>query len=635
MKNARDWVAGVLAGIYEPEPDEEPWEWAERTLRVPATENAEWADRFWSSSESPYVRHLLAWAKKPGKGEYHIKKSSQVGFTMALLILVCWMIVHRSGGVAYAMDSLAEARNISKTRLQKWIKQNNLLQEMGQQEDDLTNLTYYLSGLTVYMMGAHSKGAWANKSLTLCILDELDKHVLLDGEGSTVGLARERLKVPKNAKLITLSTPGGEGDEDNEDVTDQNSQITIEHARGSCDVLDVPCPHCRTFQPLEWENFKYKTKEFRDLAGDLDLKKVEEGAYFACTNCGKKIKEEHKFDFLQEVEHRSTNLKSAPNVVSLYIWDAYSRFVTFGQLALERIAAQGNLVELARFMRGRRALNFLTKSGGIAEEELLQLRKPYKRGTMPPGCELLFYAMGVDIQEDGEYFKVTKGAYDVHGDFWVIDWDTLVSLDEVVEFADLAIEYEGEEICVQCGLIDEGNGKDTKIAREFCMMDATGRFFPVKGRGASQMDKSITESKHETQFGEGITYHINDPQHKWMLLQRLRREHYSEERRAEIGKIFLPTDVNKDVDFLKELRNEIPVWTQNKYGQGKWGWKKKGVNDFWDTLKYIMGQWEIVSPQLFEEILADPERKEVLEKQLAKRRRETEEEEKSREALGD
>jgi phage terminase large subunit GpA-like protein len=627
----RDWVAGVLAGAYKPEPGEEPWEWAERTLKVPATENEEWKDRYWSSSETPYVRHLLAWAKRPGKGEYHIKKSSQVGFTMALLILVCWMIVHRSGQIAYAIDSLKEAINISKTRLQQWIKKNDLLESMGEDEDDLNNLTYYLSGCTVYMMGAHSAGAWANKSLVLCILDELDKHKLIDGEGSTVGLARERLKRPKNAKLVTLSTPGGEGDEDNEDLTDQDSQITIEHARGSCDVLDLPCPHCEIMHPLEWENFRYDTAEFRLLDKSLDLEKVEAEAHFVCPSCGGKIYEHHKREMLQGVVHRSTNPKAAPNVVSLYIWDAYSLFVSFGQLALERIAAEGNVVEMARFMRGRRAMNYLMKGGGVADDELLELRKPYKRGTAP-ACDFLFYAMAVDIQENGEEFKCTKGFYDVHGDFWVVDWDRLVSYDEVVEFADQPLEVNGEEVRVQCGFVDEGNGKDTTLAREFCILDESGRFFPVKGRGASQIDHKWTESNHKTQYGEGVTYHLNDPQHKWELLHRLRRKHYSKEKQKRIGRIYLPSDVDEDEGFLKELTNEMPVWVKNRYGRGKWDWKKRGPNDFWDTLKYIIGKWDIVSPQLFEVILADPERRAVLEAQLAARREQDAEEQETEEA---
>ena len=59
--NLRGFVVGVLLGIYKPEPNEEIYEWAERTLRIPATENPDMAGMLWSSSYSAYVRELMRW----------------------------------------------------------------------------------------------------------------------------------------------------------------------------------------------------------------------------------------------------------------------------------------------------------------------------------------------------------------------------------------------------------------------------------------------------------------------------------------------------------------------------------------------------------------------------------------------
>ena len=137
----RAWVAGAPAGIYTPEPNEEIYEWAERTMRIPGTENEEMAGMLWTSATTPYVRDLMKWAKRPGKGEFWIKKSSQVGFTMAVLLIICWMVVHRPGNIAYALDSIDEARKLSRTRLQKWIEENRLLEEIGEEADALNNLT--------------------------------------------------------------------------------------------------------------------------------------------------------------------------------------------------------------------------------------------------------------------------------------------------------------------------------------------------------------------------------------------------------------------------------------------------------------------------------------------------------------
>ncbi|RYD24949.1 MAG: hypothetical protein EOP87_25270, partial [Verrucomicrobiaceae bacterium] len=251
MQQVMAWVTSVLAGTYMPEPDEEIYEWAERTMRIPATENEEMAGMLWSSNTTPYVRDLLRWVKRRGKGEFWIKKSSQVGFTMAVLIVICWFCVHRPGNIAYALDSVEEARKLSRTRLMKWIEENKLLAEMGEDEDALNNLTYFFKGTTVYMLGAYSSGAWANKSIALFILDELDKHPYQEGEGTTVTLARERCKRPKNAKIIGFSTPG------------DTDQITTEWKTGTQEEIRFPFPCCGYVQALKREHLVYSTKEFK------------------------------------------------------------------------------------------------------------------------------------------------------------------------------------------------------------------------------------------------------------------------------------------------------------------------------------------------------------------------------------
>ena len=577
MKNVRDWVAAVLKGAYQPEPDEEIHEWAERTLRVPMTENEEWGGRYWSSSVTPYVRDLLIWAKQPGKGEFWIKKSSQVGFTMAVLVLICWMIVHRSGQVLYALDSVDEARKLSKTRLQKWIKENNLLEDMGEKEDELSNLTYFLRGITVYLTGAYSKGAWANKALVLAILDELDKHPFLKGEGTSPALARERLKRPKNAKLIGFSTPG------------ENGLITIEHSKGTCEVIDLPCPHCQLMQNLDWKNFVFGSKEFRDLAGDYDFEKIERDAYFACTACGGRIEEKHKTSLLEKYKLRATNKNPKPGVRSLHIWDAYSPFVTFGQLAIEWINAQGNNALLERFFRGRRALDWQEEGTQIKDLDLLKLCSAYKRKTAPR-ADLV--GMTVDLQNDVQ--KWVKVAFTLSGDIFVIDWGATLILDEVVECADDPNEIGGESRTVQSGLIDEGFR--ARSVRRLCFHHEP-RFYPVKGRGGLQVKSHVnaTESSFETPYGwlDILVYHVDDDSFKWDL-QRLMRPRAGKEKNRL--RLHLPEDVAKDADFLAELIAEVPIREKNKYGYEKWGWKKTGANDYQDCLKYALALWSIMEP---------------------------------------
>ena len=429
-KVVREWVAGVLAGIYSPSPNEEIWEWAGRTLRIPSTENEEMAGMFWNVEKTPYVKEFMRWVKMPGKGEFWIKKSSQVGITMALLIVICWMIVHRPGNVAYAIDSVPEARNISKTRLKKWIEMNNLLDEIGEDEDSMSNLTYFFKGMTVYMLGAYSKGGWANKSIVLFILDELDKHPYIEGEGTTVTLARERCKRPKNAKIIGFSTPG------------ESNQITIEYEKGTCEELRIPFPCCGHFQALKKEALVFSSKEFKDLADGYDRSKVESDAYFKCELCNGRLYDRDKMAVMGKYLAVPTNEKATGKVRSLHIWDAYSPFVSFGQIALEWIDAMGDVTLMERLYRGRFGEKYEKGGREMKQSDILGCRGRLPRGVIPNDTVLLFQT--IDIQ--GDVQKTAKMAVDRAGNFYVVDWFISLVLSEAVEWAYVpVVDEDGNE----------------------------------------------------------------------------------------------------------------------------------------------------------------------------------------------
>lgn len=582
-KVVRAWVAGVLRGIYSPEPDEEMWEWAERTLRIPATENEEMAGMLWSSNLTPYVREVMRWAKRPGKGEFWIKKSSQVGFTMAVLIIICWMIVHRPGNVAYAIDSVHEARNISKTRLRKWIELNNLLDSIGEDEDSMSNLTYYFRGMTVYMLGAFSKGGWANKSIVLFILDELDKHPYIEGEGTTVTLARERCKRPKNAKIIGFSTPG-EGD-----------QITVEHAKGTCEEVRIPFPCCGHRQALKFAAMKFGSKEFKDLAGYYDREKVERDTYFACDLCGGRLYEHQKGEAILRYESYATNEKATGRVRSLHVWDAYSPFVTFGQIALEWIDAQGDVTLLERFFRGRLGEKF-EKSGRQAKaEDIIAARSIHARGTIHFEPFLLMQC--IDIQ--GDVQKAVKMAVHPNGDIYVVDWFISLVLSEAVEWAFHPVIGPGEaEYLVTDGFIDEGHR--TLDVRRICVENMPV-FWPVKGRGGIQVQQVIGTSLQYIDGDEILTYHIADDQFKWQLLKMIT----DREKRKKRGEpvIYFPIDVDEDQDFIDEMVSERPVLERDRHNRERWVWQKHKdtPNDFWDCVKYGLCLWTVKRPFMLRE----------------------------------
>jgi phage terminase large subunit GpA-like protein len=600
----RRFMHGCLSGVYRPTPTETIWDWAERCLKMPrGGENDEMAGKPWSSDYSPYLREVMEWFRTPGKCQLYISKSSQVGVTMACLIVICWHIVHRPVNIGYFIDSKEEARKISKSRLQRWIKDNHLLETIGEESDDLSNMTYFLKGMVVYLMGTYASGAFRNKALGIGILDEWDAHPPVDGT-TTGELLDGRLKRHRHSKKIGFCTPMVE-----------EGQTWKGYLSGTQERFHVPCPHCGEMQPLDWKNVRFSGPEFEDLASTRDAQMVLDATYYECRSMAKcRIEHHQKFDMLKAGKWIATNPKATPRIRSMQISDLYSNFVSWGELALEWIAAQTNVEKLRAFVNQRLGEPFRLASGTLKESDVLSCREHYQAGHCPIVPVLI--ALLVDVQNTS--MKWTLCAFSSAGDLYVINWGECATWDEVSELAYAKVHTPTGEMSVECGLIDEGDGNRTKEVREFTHLHE--HLFPVKGRGRNQigMKELVYPSTSTTyQPDDTLTYHVNDNVFKRELLfnrigrfeekaqkeaarkNRARPELAPDDvRRTAYGRarLVLPWIVSED--FVAELLSERLETRKDRFGFIKSEWKKTGTNDWLDCLKYALALWSIMEPDL-------------------------------------
>lgn len=572
------WVKGVIAGHYQPTPKETIWQWAERTLKIPrGGENDEMAGQPWSSDLSPYTREVMDWFRQPGKAELFVVKSSQVGFTMAMLIVICWHIVHRPVNIGYCIDSREEAHKISKVRLKRWIKDNHILDAVKEDEDDLANMTYFLRSMTVYLMGAYSEGAFRNKALTIGILDELDAHPPIDEQGTTADGMRSRLKRNKHAKLIGFSTPKLERD-----------QTWTEYLSGTREKYFVPCPHCQHMQPLEWKRVRFSGKEFEDLTGERDLQAVKSHTFYEC-ELGCRIEDGQKFDMLKLGEWRATHHTGQPGKRSMHISDLYSNFVTWGSLANEWLEAQTNIEKLRAFMQQRLGEPFRQEAGVLKEKDVLALREKYRRGECPIIPVLV--CLLTDVQQST--MKWVRVAFSTAGDMYVSEWGETASWEGIAEEARGVVKTPEGDFPVECGFVDEGDGNRSMEIRTFT--EAHDHLFPVKGRGERQIKELVWPSFSQLGEAEVLTYHINDHVFKSELLfNRIRGREKKESYGG--GRLVLPRDVTPE--FVGELLNERLEKQRNKYKLWEEKWVKTGPNDYMDCLKYGLALWTLMEPNL-------------------------------------
>lgn len=637
MTDCLEFLVAALTSVYSPRTGLNAWQWGEREIRLGSKESIDFQGK-WDSEFTSYVRFVMEFATGdfgddieflPGFSrddewrELIIMKSSQLGFTLAYLILIAYWIAEVRQNAIFAIDSMEEARRISKSRLQPMLQAcDKTKAKLDESEDEQSNLTLYLLACTIYLMGSYGKGTWRNKSASLAVLDELDAYKV-DDEVEPIDAARNRLKAVEGAKLIAGGAPETE-----------HHPTAKEEKTGTRHRCFLPCPHCDHYQQLVWENVRFS--HCKDMAGEYDLPRVLAETYYECELCHKPIYEDqHKAAMLRRRKWRQTNPKPFPRRLSLQISDLYSPFAEarWGVIAVEFIQAQGNpgalkswrknrMGEPSKIEQDQRTGDHLDKLRGYLDET--GVARQYLRGTIPvQPCVVMVTS---DVQ--GDVKKWVKVGFLPTGAMFVIDWGQTLAFEELSMVAADPVPigivpvksdvrrwqpsdgWDGPVCHAQMGVIDEGYAGLLKETREFAQRTILGGepcpFFTSKGRGGFQVRLTVQESMTEA-LGHALrVYHYSDDDIKKLLyIARIARRVKPVPNVEPGPPIHFPSFL--DPEFKAELCSE--QLTSEKVGgltQEKWK-KKDGVpNDWGDALKLPLVLWHVIAP-LFRDWKADSE----------------------------
>jgi phage terminase large subunit GpA-like protein len=198
----------VLRNAYMPPPPDPIWVWAERTLRLTATQNADHAGQPWALARTPHVKMIFEFLADPTARELHIMKSSAAAFSTAILVGICWYVRYKPCRVLYCLNNAHEMRKVSRAILQPFLRQ-----VFGQEvidDPDQSNLFLELPNGSIIEMGSPTEGFFANKQASIVVLDEYDLYPdqLEGGVTDPLSAARGRFKASTRfAKLFTLTAP--------------------------------------------------------------------------------------------------------------------------------------------------------------------------------------------------------------------------------------------------------------------------------------------------------------------------------------------------------------------------------------------------------------------------------------------
>jgi hypothetical protein len=601
-----DWFPAIVARIFAARPVEWIFQFAERVVFLTAKMAAE--PGFYRSTKTPWTRRLQYLAQHPFHNGRRIrkivvKKCSQSGFTEAVLNCIRWFAKYAPRNVIYAINSAVEAINI-RERLVETLKSPALGEEIFTgDDDDIGRLKLSLRHMIVWFFGSFTSGSFANKQAPFCVSDEAEEHAVIAGDTTTVVNLDSRLKDAEEGLHVVLSKPKLEIVKDGKVV---GGVICAEHAAGNQEIYLVPCPHCGTWQEIEWSRIVYR--HCKNLLGEWDFSRVLSETYLECaaTHCDKPITEDHKeaminnerslvppmFGWFPTAQGRPD---CDPEVISQHMSDLYSlsKSVTWGRIAIKMIKARTHSARQGVYNHN---LGLGYKMGAVKTEaiDILKCRAPYKRGEIP--FAPVGFLLGADIGKSDAPWVV--GAFNESNDLAIVDWGNEIHPDgvaEIVNFAEYPCRADLKKYKISQAALDAKHRVEDSYA---ACMKAPLLLWPVKGGGSTRARLAFALSAIPT-YPEWLTLiSFNDRDFKTELYtERIKREvpptlsaAEAEELRKTMPRLMVPENVTND--FIVQLTNEE---LKEDLETGKMEWQRTGPNHWGDCVKEICVLWRYLN----------------------------------------
>jgi phage terminase large subunit GpA-like protein len=242
------------------------------------------AEHFYLSAESsytegkwqayPYQIFILDAFGNDDIEEVDVKKSSRTGYTKMLMAASSYFTVFRRRNQAIWQPTDSDAQEFVETEYNPMLRDvkpiKAVFPALEKKHQHNTNSYKKFLGCVSYIKGGASARNYRRISVDVAILDEVssfDKDI--DQEGSPRKLAKKRTEGATFPKLICGSTPK------------LKYLCEIDAAIQEADAVykpHIPCPHCGTFQVLEFgnKNSKHGLKWFNQ---------DHETAAYACKVC--------------------------------------------------------------------------------------------------------------------------------------------------------------------------------------------------------------------------------------------------------------------------------------------------------------------------------------------------------------
>lgn len=527
----------------------------------------------WRTARNPILREIMdCFSERSRVRDVVVMKSSQVGVTEAVVNVLGYTMEH-APCPAMAMMPTLETRDTWKVQ-----KLNPLLQETpvvrdllgGVRSRDAANRQDLIDfpGGVLFLAGGNSANSYAQKSVRIIILDDLDRFPEEIGEeGDVITLAEGRTKAFPRAIRAYISTPTVKGG-----LIDRQWQKSDQRR------FQVPCPHCGERQALEWGH--------KDEGHGIKWTALPDGTVgnvrYVCRECGAEIYEHHKPGMLAEGVWVPTYPERA---VRGYHISALYAPIGLGPSWLDLVrgwlAAQDNTATLRAWINTNLGEPWEERGEEIDPLSLMTRLETYT--DQPAG---LVRTIGIDVQKD----RIEMSVYDVGlgEEQWPVD-HIIVSGDTAGSEPWVELAQEIDAVSPDCGGIDSGYNTDQVVAfaaRRPWLFVCKG----IEGRGKTLVESDDDRKRRlRKRRKKGFSpFLVSDEAGKALITQRLKID------KPGPGYIHFPAGepAFDDEWFAQLTSNRL----EEKTVRGKLvrEWKQTRVrNEAYDCWKYAMAGYRL------------------------------------------
>lgn len=489
-----------LARAYIPPPKLTLSEWADAN-RYLSAESAALPGR-WRTSNEPLAKTIMDAASDPLVEKITVMMAAQLAKTELILNLVGYYAHGDPSPILLVQNSIEEAENFSKQRLDPMIRDTPVLTELfgGRSRDGSDTMrNKAFPGGYVALAGANAPRGLASRPIRVVLMDEIDGYPASSGkEGDPVSLAEKRTTTFWNRKVVLASTPTIKG----------QSRIEASFLEGDRRRYHVPCPHCGVRQKLIFGDADsiggVKWERGADGEGDSDT------AHYVCNpeasdpetgelGCGEPWTEADRIDaidvgvWIAEREFKGH--------ASFHASQLSSRRVPLQRVVKEFLEVRKFPDRLKTFVNTVLGETWEDDGVKVDPDSLLARREDYQAGyleqydhayqwiageTLPPGVGVITSA--VDIQDnrwEGEHC-----GWGVNEERHSLDYKVHMGDPTTPEFWEALDEFllrrflhpTGQVMTVAAACIDTG-GHHTQAVHDFCRVRGNRRVFGIKGAG--------------------------------------------------------------------------------------------------------------------------------------------------------